>query len=226
MARRSVRKYSRKKRFYKRRKRYSRKRPNYKMTKRLPFPNTKIYKTRYFESNLTITNTLGVPNGHIFRINNLFDLDATGVGHQPIAFDQMALLYKKYRVTGAKITIRAENTATVPMLMVLHQRRDGTAVPDVGQLIENGNCKYTTLAPTLTPGSMKTITHYFSAKKFFGDDWKGHQHAADFNTSPIQQCYEHIITQPTDDTSGGTVRFSITIDLISIVSEPVVLAQS
>lgn len=42
---------------------------------------------------------------HDFKINSLFDPDYTGVGHQPIGFDQYSAFFKKYRVYGMKYNI-------------------------------------------------------------------------------------------------------------------------
>lgn len=226
-----ARKYSKRRRYSRKKKTYRRKKPRFPMTKRLPFPNTRAFKTRYFESNITVTSVSGIPNGHVWRINNLNDVDSTGVGHQPIGRDQMALLYNRFRVTGARFTIRAENNALVPMIVVLHQRKDGATVSDVGELIENGNCKYMTLAGIGNTGSQKTLTQYFSAKKFFGKGWMDDDKASLFGSgpsypAPSDMCYQHVVVQPTDDSTGGTVRFIVTIDFQCRVFEPVVLGQS
>lgn len=54
------------------------------------------------------TKTLGASTGavhHAFQINNIFDPDATGVGHQPAFYDKWSALYSMYRVLGCKWTI-------------------------------------------------------------------------------------------------------------------------
>lgn len=43
---------------------------------------------------------------HVFKINNLYDPDHTGLGHQPLFHDQWALLYNNYRVTYAEVTCK------------------------------------------------------------------------------------------------------------------------
>lgn len=41
-----------------------------------------------------------------FRANSVFDPDFTGVGHQPLGFDQWAAVYGAYRVTKCTVTAR------------------------------------------------------------------------------------------------------------------------
>jgi len=45
-------------------------------------------------------------NTHSFRCNQLFDPDLTSTGHQPFGYDNLALQYSKYRVSGSKITAK------------------------------------------------------------------------------------------------------------------------
>ena len=46
---------------------------------------------------------------YTFRGNSCFDPDYTGSGHQPQYYDQMSLLYTRYRVYGSRITVAAIN---------------------------------------------------------------------------------------------------------------------
>lgn len=57
----------------------------------------------------------GLANGcqrkaYVWRMNSLYDPDQTGTGHQPMAHDQWATLYKKYRVQAVKVTMRITAT--------------------------------------------------------------------------------------------------------------------
>lgn len=50
---------------------------------------------------------------HTFCVNSLYDPDTTGGGHQPMGFDQLAAIYNRYLVTGAKLSCTFESrTAT------------------------------------------------------------------------------------------------------------------
>lgn len=46
---------------------------------------------------------------YTFRGNSCFDPDYTSGGHQPQYYDQMSLLYTRYRVYGSRITVAAIN---------------------------------------------------------------------------------------------------------------------
>jgi len=48
----------------------------------------------------------------IWNINSVFDPDQSGVGHQPRYFDQLALLYNRYRVLSATFDVSIRQRAT------------------------------------------------------------------------------------------------------------------
>ncbi len=75
--------------------------------RRLPltgFPKSKMVKLRYVES-ISLNPTAAVPASHYFNASSLFDPNSSGVGHQPLGYDQWAALYGKYTVVGAKIKV-------------------------------------------------------------------------------------------------------------------------
>lgn len=200
------------------------------MSKRKPFPNTRRFMTRYYDSNISVVTT-HQPSAHVFRINNMYDIDySTGAGdHQPIGFDQMALLYSRYRVTGVKYKINVQNLATVPVIVAVHHRTNITSVADVGTLIENGNCRYITLnAKGSGSNNFKTITGKWSAAEFFGKKQANDNDTSGFmaNVACQEPAYLHVIAQPFDDSTACPIRFSIEFDIDSNLYDPKVLAQS
>lgn len=71
-----------------------------------PMPPHKFVKMKY-----TQTFALGVGAGGIlgtqqkFNLNSIYDCDATGGGHQPSGFDQMAAFYHRYKVNGVRLKL-------------------------------------------------------------------------------------------------------------------------
>lgn len=71
-----------------------------------PFPTGQFVKFTYTQSNVLYSGTGGIwGTEQVFRLNSIYDPDYTGSGHQPYGYDQMALLYKQYKVIGAMIEI-------------------------------------------------------------------------------------------------------------------------
>jgi hypothetical protein len=72
-----------------------------------PFPPRTRRVLRYAETFQFTTGAAGVlGTEQVMRLNSLFDPNSTGVGHQPYGFDQLALLYAKYRVLTCHVELR------------------------------------------------------------------------------------------------------------------------
>jgi len=63
----------------------------------------------------------------IWNINSVFDPDQSGVGHQPRYFDQMALIYNRYRVISATfdLSVRQRATHGISVLLVPNNSTSG-----------------------------------------------------------------------------------------------------
>lgn len=71
-----------------------------------PFPPRRNYKLTFSQTYLFPVGAGGVfGQENIYRLNSLFDPDETGVGHQPYGFDQVATLYKRYKVNGCLVEV-------------------------------------------------------------------------------------------------------------------------
>lgn len=72
-----------------------------------PFKPTKNYKMKYVGVHTLTVGTSGVLGSiQEYNLNSLYDCDETGGGHQPYGFDVLALAYNRYKVNGAKVTVR------------------------------------------------------------------------------------------------------------------------
>lgn len=70
---------------------------------RFAFPEEMVTTLRYCD-NITLSTTL-TPVGNLFRMNSLYDPDYTGVGHQPMYFDQLTAVYSRFSVLNSKIKV-------------------------------------------------------------------------------------------------------------------------
>lgn len=71
-----------------------------------PFPPYKMYKLQYAENHVYSVGTAGViGNQQKWVLNDCYDVDNTGVGHQPYGFDALSVAYGRYKVIGATVEI-------------------------------------------------------------------------------------------------------------------------
>lgn len=131
-----------------------------------------------------------------FRWNSCYDPDFEVAGGQPTYFDQIAALYAKFLVNGAKMTAvfsrGSGTTANIgPYICGISSGFD-SALPtsDAGTLISAPNVNYAVVSPD--DGSV-AVTATYSAKKVF-DDWQAVQGSATSN--PTQQWLAHVFASP------------------------------
>nr|AGA18404.1 hypothetical protein [uncultured marine virus] len=91
---------------------------------------------RYADSFTLASSTL--PSTRIFRANGLFDPDAAVGGHQPRGFDQLAVLYKRYRVTKVCIEIwTSPSSPSSDNMIIVTMRNDNNPITTVINAIED-----------------------------------------------------------------------------------------
>lgn len=103
-----------------------------------------------------------------FSCNGMYDVDETGVGHQPRFFDEMASFYDKYRVIGSKITVKFINLSGEPCYVVLHKGTQTLGANwDAQELRELKNVQ-TRILHSLDTGakSVVRLSNGFSPKNF------------------------------------------------------------
>lgn len=157
-----------------------------------PIPNRYICKMKYAES--ITTNASGQFQ---FRLNSLFDPNSTGVGHQPYGFDNLALLYNRYRVVSCGWRIQApSSTAGSPFVVGCLPSNDVLVTwSDFGQMAENPRTKYVTNNPgapvaTLTGKSYLPRLMGRSRAQYMADD----NYQAIVTTNPAENAILYLAT--------------------------------
>lgn len=128
----------------------------------------------------------------------MYDPDYTGLGHQPLWYDQVAPMWSKYRVYGIKYVLEAMNTNTNQLAtMVVQHSSDIAELPETGNafstLRERNNSRTYTL--TSSQGRPIKVKGYMSTYRPFGmtkTDFIGDEdfEAAIANT-PAKTAYLH-----------------------------------
>lgn len=178
------------------------------------FPNAKTVALRYVQS-FSLNPGSGVVAGQVFRMNNLFDPDYSGGGHQPMFYDNYAALYQKYRVNSATITFVAldtyvnnvfatNNTAGTTTsdtqyyagneravrMFILRDDKTTDLPTGLSTLIEEGSTNLTwRYAPQSTGGRMNKISMIGYPKSLFKCPYNDAGLSSDMAAGPSKECY-------------------------------------
>lgn len=219
-----------------RRRRYERKMRRYRNTSmfaqkgKLPIGKRFLFKTRYYETDLSVNPTAGgFASSYVFSANGLYDPNITGTGHQPVGFDQLMTMYDHYTVIGARIRAWFANEDTGQNQVVGIYASDGaTTETDPRVIIENGMGKYTYLHENGNGASTKQLVLKLNPNKFLSvksptsdDRLKGST-----SSNPTEQCYFHVWGASTNATDSGQIRLCVEIEYIALLTEPKTLALS
>lgn len=132
-----------------------------------------------------------------FAMSNLVDPDITNTGAQPPLFDNLKLLYNRWRVNSCKITCTVENIVNFPaMITLVGLYSAGTNSPtiplaastyDIRAMSEFRKSKTARLATVqVGNGNVKTISKTFKPSDFVGKEyWSSVNYSGEGDTAPI-----------------------------------------
>lgn len=226
------RKWSKKSRKYRKKKKFQNI-PLYKNS--MGLGNKLVRTTRYVEKNVVLNPGVGgTADSYVFSANGVYDPNISGIGHQPIGFDQIMNFYDHFVVLGSKITITYLNGASANTIVCGITLSDNSVeIPNASQLIENGRCKWTLLsaASTTYAGAgqgPKRLTMSCNPAKYLGrtKPLSDSQLKGSISANPAEQAYWHVFAEPNTSADAGSVQCHVVIDYIVAYIEPKVLPQS
>lgn len=193
-----------------------------------PIPDKAIAKLRY-AVNLTINPSTSVYN-YVFRANSCYDPDFTGVGHQPIGFDQWMGLYNHFYVAGSKMTVdfMSTNTGVTSSSFVVGTHLDASASNTTinSELVrERANTNWTTLTNGHAVGKAKRRMK-FSHRKFFRTPLFDDQFKGTASSDPEEQAYFYLWAYTPGGTDGDSIYCVVTLEFIVAFRERKPLNQS
>lgn len=191
-------------------------------------PKMKV-KMSYVEQN-NIDAGIGTAGVLVYRANDIYDPNASGVGHQPRTFDQFMQLYDHFVVVGSKITIKFTNTDINNEHVVGVALLDTTsAKTNINDYLETDYTKYRTLTVKGSGGSQGTISMKCNPNKFLGrshplsdPDLKG-----GLLSSPTEQAAWHVFDQTVNESQNGDKMYFVAeMEYVVILLEPKIPIQS
>lgn len=191
-----------------------------------PIANRYICKQKYG----TFVTTSSLSGQYIFNLNSCFDPDRTGIGHQPMGYDQLAGLYNKYRVIscGWRVQLPLSSGANAYSVGCLPSNDASIVWNDFGEMTEVSRTKYITQnsgAPAATlSGKINLATLVGKTKsQYMSDD----TFAANVLTSPseVMLLYLQTFSTGTGLATGG-INLQVLLEFTVEYFDPKRLLQS
>lgn len=92
---------------------------------------------------------------YTFNLNSLFDPNRTGVGHQPMGYDQLTPLYGRYRVYRVWYDITWINANSDPSIIIAVPSNSASGIGSITTALEMYNGRHSKAGNMYTPMSLK-----------------------------------------------------------------------
>jgi len=176
------------------------------------FPDSEWATIRYSDE-VPITSG-GTYGQYTFRGNSCFDPDETGIGHQPMYFDQYATVYSKYKVKSSRIRVTAANyNAAASAVIVLVPSSEIVTITSYSIAMEQPYAKRTEMLPVSTRAGVQTsVTSAMSTERILGlspSQFAGEDYSALTGATPSSVWYWNIAAF---DIVATSVRLTVDIE--------------
>jgi len=136
-----------------------------------PFPSHRVATFKYNEER-NLAESAGGGDFQVLDLGSLFDPDYTGVGHQPLYFDQLVTSagpYRRYRVFSGSVHLQFVNqSTTVPATVFAYLAPYVTTPSSRVQALEKPLVKWKTLMPIGSGNSTATIVMKYNSGHVVG----------------------------------------------------------
>jgi len=182
------------------------------------FPDKLKTKLRYCE-----TGYFDIPSGASqsmsFRLNSVYDPNLSGIGHQPMYHDTLALIYGKYRVTKSTITAKFAQTSPPALsaanygptvVGIICSNSSSFVSTSVDQRMEQNDNSVRILMTKGGSNEVVTCRQTFYESRDLGNGITDDSSAGTFGNNPSQVYHAHVFKQDQVATSG--VQWYVTIE--------------
>jgi len=188
---------------------------------------------RYSEA-VDLDSTVSGISTYQYRMNNIYDPNYTGVGHQPISHDQWAALYKNYIVYGfsAQVHFGVQHTAAsgngTMTVGIVPNMTSAMPLTDQDTFLEYSNSKSKILGTIDGAGCATFNTGYINIADLAG--MKGvvtdaSQWGAAFGANPSNEAFLTLFAL-NDDGVTGNVNARVLLNYYCWIYEPADLSES
>jgi hypothetical protein len=159
-------------------------------------------------------------------MNGLYDPDITGVGSQPVGFDQWMALYSRYTVLASNITCDVSHTqASNPAVVTLVPDRTSTPPTDAMDARSNRLAVSTAITGTGAK-SFCRLRRTMRVADFVGRDISSINYSGSSSANPASVTYWILVASAMDLTTSLTLYLNFTVEYVVLLSDPLVLDRS
>ncbi len=173
-----------------------------------------VRTTMRYVDTLALSSTTTPDLSEIYQINGLYDPYYPSGGHQPMNYDVMSTIYKRYIVYGARVTITGTSSGNGYVGLVPHTQSSDLTGSSLAEIKERGGSLITTWVPS--PNAGQKLSRYFNVAEMYGVSSDRVSINTDFDAyytaNPTQQAFVTVITQAVDLASAQAVTGLIEID--------------
>jgi len=149
-------------------------------------------------------------------MNSVYDPDLTGVGHQPLGFDQISPLYNKYVVTAVQYVITLSNhSATDYADVAVTLRPNSNAYVTMSTILETAYTTFAVLGPESGASNIKTIRGRMTIAKIRGVSEEKVKNENDYSalvsTNPVNQPTIQIYVENQNQAAAITVHAAVSV---------------
>lgn len=220
-------KYNRKKRRYTRRKRVT----NYSKENARPFPDSYKANLRYCVETQLDAAVGSFASATVYA-NSLFAPTSVTGSHQPMGFDELAFLYNRYLITGAKVTVTFTGDVSTGESQYVGLTIHNTAAfpgGTISTLVEQGKTVYRVLGPTDGDQNTVILTKAISMRKEFQvTDLSGNidEYGALVTASPINGMFCSLWSTGMANEDPVECNALIKVEFTGYFTEPKLLSSS
>lgn len=192
-------------------------------------PDKKQVKLRYAQQ-VSLYQAGTYFDSHIFQGNSCYDPDSSGLGHQPMGFDEWGAFYNKYMVNASKIEITFTTTGSTSganTALSLLPTTDSAYTPSWSSFTEARLGKSTIIGPYTGQG-IRRLSHYESTRKIWGDNnnLEETDYGANFGSNPNKPWYWKIMAETLDSSNMTTINANVVITYYVTLFDRISLPQS
>lgn len=197
-----------------------------------PIGNIRPVKLVYVQE-ANLDPGVGTTSIQLYRLNSLYDPDYSGLGHQPMGFDELMGIYYKYVITGCKyevILTSTNTTATNTTIVGVTPTVVATTSNDVTRYAEMPGSKFAMLEGRGGNVTRARFVGSLDIPAFFGRTKKelmaDDTYMGDASNNPDQVLYLHVWAGGYSGQDAAAIATFTRLTFTGYVRDPKFMASS